>query len=111
MLTCYLLIYTFTYLRTPKGFPHTQPPAGQIILIIHQLKQSKYVSVLGVSCCRDVKERKNSICVQLRILVTCMPFSEICVLLSPGSSVSRLGTLKDAIITYGFNYILLLTAQ
>ena len=38
-----------TVTSTRKRFPHTQPTAGQFILIIFQLKEYRYLYVLGVA--------------------------------------------------------------
>ena len=101
---------SFTYFSTSEVLLYTQSSYGQILLIIYQIKQSMYFLPVGVACYRDVRGRTNSTFVQLRVPFLCMPFSRLCVCLSPGPSVSGLLTLEDAIIPHAFNYLLILTA-
>ena len=55
---------------TQKHFTRTQLLAGQILLIIQQLKQYMYISVLGVACCREFSVRTHYTCSQL-----CIPYT------------------------------------
>ena len=70
----FLVYYLSTDTSTRKLFTHTQPSAGQIILIIYHLKYYRYLSVLNVACCRYVRGCTKSTCIQLRIPSTLCPF-------------------------------------